>query len=119
MAVRVGGIVRQTSTKQSKELVQEELLKELPPLKEPQPQQKEATKIHAQKIVPKNDAQKVALKKSCLKCLTQKISELKKCKQHELKLEINNIDCSFFIYNHQARVVQISNQVNLRRKFDG
>ena len=46
MAVRVGGIVRQTSTKQSKELVQEEL----PPLKEPQPQQKEATKIHAQKI---------------------------------------------------------------------
>ena len=66
----------------------------------------------------KND-QKVALKKSCLKCLTQKISRLKKCKEHELKLEINNVDCSFFIYNHQARVVQISNQVNLRRKFDG
>ena len=53
MAVRVGGVVLVRQIKNinlGQELLQKELQKELLPLGGPQPQQKEATKIHAQKI---------------------------------------------------------------------
>ena len=53
MAVRVGGVVLVRQIKNinlGQELLQKELQKELLPLGGPQPQQKKATRIHAQKI---------------------------------------------------------------------